>query len=198
MGKTPFPPAIPSGMDLLYGSRVAVNPNGEPSIAVGLMSGQSQLTVRTDDTVTLDFYERGVHKRTELSGKHTLQAKIIESTAAKQASLFSLKPSPTFSETRYRKVLQTWRDRGYPTVKALEDGTVLGVGGNVIDTRNVRIIARAKTRQQADNMVDEVYRKHNVRASIQKRLTSTPVGKAAIVFGRTAFRRSNQLPPHQQ
>ena len=132
------PPAIPSGMDLLYGSRVAVNPNGEPSIAVGLMSGQSQLTVRTDDTVTLDFYERGVHKRTELSGKHTLQAKIIESTAAETSLFVQFETVAHVQRDTIPKVLQTWRDRGYPTVNALEDGTVLGVGGNVIDTRNVR------------------------------------------------------------
>ena len=136
------PPAIPSGMDLLYGNRVAVNPNGEPSVAVGLMTGQRQITVHSKEAVIIDFYERSVHKRTELTGEHRIQAKIIESTPA-QTSLFVQFETIAHSQRdTVSQVLQTWRARGFTEVKALEDGTVLGVGGNIIDTRNVRIINR--------------------------------------------------------
>ena len=44
------PPAIPSGMDLLYGNRIAVNSNGEPSVAVGLMTNQRTITVVSTGT----------------------------------------------------------------------------------------------------------------------------------------------------
>ena len=114
------PPAIPSGMDLLYGNRVAVNPNGEPSVAVGLMTGQRKITVQTSQTVTIDFYEKSVHKRTELSGDHRIEAKVIESTPA-QTSLFVQFETIGHNERNtVPQALETWRKRGFKGVKALE------------------------------------------------------------------------------
>ena len=176
------PPAIPSGMDLLYGNRVAVNPNGEPSVAVGLMTGQRKIKVITSQTVTIDFYEKSVHKRTELSGDHRIEAKVIESTPA-QTSLFVQFETIGHNERNtVPQALETWRKRGFTGVKALEDGTVLGVGGNIIDTRNVRIINRVTSRKQADQTVEQVYKSYNVRASVQRRLHRRPWARLQLLL----------------
>lgn len=176
------PPAIPSGMDLLYGNRVAVNQNGEPAVAVGLMTGQQKVAIGSTGLFSLDFYEQSVHKRTEMGGKHRIEARVLESTPA-QTSLFV--QFETTSHSQRNKVptqLKLWRDRGFPDVKALEDGTVLGVGGNVIDTRNIRIITRAKTEKEANRIVATTFNQFQIRASIQRRIHKRPWGRLAITL----------------
>ncbi len=176
------PPAIPSGMDLLYGNRVAVNPNGEPSVAVGLMTGQSKITVQTSQAAIIDFYEKSVHKRTELSGDHRIQATVIESTPAQTSLFVQFETIDHKERSNVPQTLETWRQRGFPDVKALEDGTVLGVGGNVIDTRNVRIINRVTSQYQADQTVERVYKNYNIRASVQRRLHRRPWGRLQLLL----------------
>src|SRR5687767_5163347 len=58
------PPPVPSGMDLLYSDRVALSPEGEPVVTVGLMSAQPALTFSASERLTIDYYEQGVHKQT--------------------------------------------------------------------------------------------------------------------------------------
>ena len=176
------PPAIPSGMDLLYGNRVAVNQSGEPAVAVGLMTGQQKVSIASTGTFSIDFYEHGVHKRTEVSGKHRLQAKVIESTPA-TTSLFVQFETIAHSERgSVPAKLKQWQERGFLHVKALEDGTVLGIGGNVIDTRNIRIITRAETQTEADNIVATAFDQFQIRASVQKRIHKRPWGRLEITL----------------
>ncbi|MBT6432305.1 MAG: SpoIID/LytB domain-containing protein [Deltaproteobacteria bacterium] len=176
------PPAIPSGMDLLYGNRVAVNQNGEPAVAVGIMTGQNKITIGSTGTFSLDFYEQSVHKRTQVSGKHRLKARVIESTPARTSLFVQFETVAHSQQNTVPNKIKLWRERGFKNVKALEDGTVLGVGGNVIDTRNIRIITRAETEKEADQIVATTYSQFQIRASVQRRIHKRPWGRLEITL----------------
>lgn len=174
------PPAIPSGMDLLYGDRVAVSSSGEPAVALGLMTGQRVIHVQASGSVTLDFYERSVHKRTHLAGQHRVSVKVAESTAAQTSYFVQLASVPQRRRHKLAGTLKLWQDRGFSNAQAIEHGTVLGVGGNVIDTRHVRIITLASSAARANKIVDRVYRQFEIRASVQERIHKHPWARLQV------------------
>ncbi|MEC9465085.1 MAG: hypothetical protein VX834_04830, partial [Myxococcota bacterium] len=69
-------PALPSGMDLLYGDRIVLDNHGEPQIPIGITEGIEETSLVTTGPVTLDFYEQGRHKRSALDGKNKLHIKL--------------------------------------------------------------------------------------------------------------------------
>ena len=146
----PEPAPVPSGMDLLYSNRVAFRPNGEPLITVGLMSGQQRVAVRSASAMQVDFYEAGVLKRASVRagrarrGDHPARA-AGDAAALRRPGGRGLAASGTRSTGRSPAGARA----AIAEVEAIEDGTVLGIGGRVIDNREYRVVLPAASAEEA-------------------------------------------------
>ncbi len=173
-------PALPSGMDLLYGDRIVLDANGEPQIPVGLMDGLEQTEFETHGPVTIDFYEQGRHKRSVIDGTNVIRAKLLESVPAEMAPYVQLETLPESQEAQLDKRLALWRARGIENVEAMADGTVLGIGGKMVNSKVYRLIVPVSSESEGEALISHTYRSHQIRGILRRRLVQRPWGYLAL------------------
>jgi len=168
------PPPVPSGMDLLYSDRVSFRPSGEPLIAIGLMSGQPRVLVRSATTIRADYYDAGVLKTTTVRPGDPVEITVKRAQPAKRRIYVDLEGIGWGKTDMLDWALAGWRARGYPEVKAIEQGTVLGIGGRVLDNREYRVVLPVSGSREASTKVAEVYERFGTRALVNARLAERP------------------------
>ena len=177
---TPEPEAVPSGLDLLYGDRVVFSPGGEPVVTVGLVSGEKHVTLRAKTPVQVDFWEAGVQKRTAVRAGDVLEVSIRRATPATRQYYIDLEGVHFGDQAGLERALGGWRNRGYDSVTAVEEGMVLGMRGRVLDNRDYRIVLDAKNRTDAERLATEVFNHFGTRAEIKARLVERPWGELVV------------------
>lgn len=168
------PPPVPSGMDLLYSDRVPVQPTGEPLVTLGIMSGQKKVVLSARSSMQADYYEEGVLKQTTIPAGTPVELTILRAQPAKRRLYVDLEGVPWGKPDLLDAALKGWRTRGFPQVEALEEGTILGIGGRVIDNREYRVILPVGDERESARVVAEVYRLFGTRAHGRARLTERP------------------------
>lgn len=171
-GEPPAP--VPSGMDLLYSDRVPVQPTGEPLVTLGIMSGQKKVVLTAPSSMQADFYDGGVLKQTTVHAGEPVELTILRAQAANRRLYVDLEGVPWGKPDRLDRALAGWRARGYSQVEAIEDGTVLGIGGRVIDNREYRVILPVRDARESARIIAEVYRLFGTRAHGRARLAERP------------------------
>jgi SpoIID/LytB domain protein len=184
----PVPPAadpapIPSGLDLLYGDRVAVTPRGEPLVTIGLATGERHVTLRSRTTLQVDFWEAGVLKRASVRPGDAVEVSVRRATPAARQYYVDLEGTRRADAAALGAALAGWKARGYPGVTAVEEGMVLGMAGRVLDNREVRIVLDLPSRAEAERAVAEVHGRFGTKAEIKARLSERPWGELAVRAG---------------
>ncbi len=182
-GVEPEPSPVPSGMDLLYSDRVPILPSGEPLIALGLMSGQRQAALSARAPLQVDYYEAGVLKRTTVRAGARLEVGIGRTQPAARRYYVDLEGVGRDQPERLDWALSGWRARGYPQVEALEHGTVLGIGGHVLDNREYRVVLPVASAAEGRRLASEVYARFGTRAFVSARLGERPWGELRLRAG---------------
>lgn len=168
------PSPLPSGLELLYSDRIPISASGEPMVAVGLMAGESALVFETATTSQLDFYEGDALQQAHLPAGARLELKLVKGTAAKRAWYVDVDGTAADSRARFDELLASWRGRGLKDAQALEEGTLLGLGGRVVDNRAMRITVPVPSRSRGEAVATELYQRFGVRAFVAARLTDLP------------------------
>lgn len=177
------PPAIPSGLDLLYGDRVALDPSGEPLVAVGLMTGQTRVVLRAAVPLQVDFWEAGVLKRTNVQPGQPVEVTLRRGIAAKRQFYVDFEEVAFADTAALERTLARSRAAGHPEVTVLEEGMVLGIDGRVLDNRAYRVVVPTGSRREAERIRSAVYARSGAHAAIKTRLIERPWGELTIRAG---------------
>lgn len=178
LGADPSP--LPSGMDLLYSDRLAFRPNGEPIVAIGLMSGQDTVRFHSASPLRIDFYEAGVHKQTVVPPGRTVTVRRRRGQAATKRHYVDLEGFPFADRQALEQARRGWIGRGYPTVEIMEEGTVLGIGGRVLDNRSLRLVVPTASPEAAAELAHVVYTRFGHKAVPRYRLAERPWGELEV------------------
>ncbi len=176
------PSAFLSGMDLLYGNRISVYQKQEPIVPVGIMDGQRELTFSSTKPLRLDYYEKGVHKTTQVSPNLSVKIRLHRVQAANREHYIDLEGTEWKDTTRLKKILAKWQKRGFERVKALEEGTVFGLAGSVIDNRGYRVVLPVTSRKEARQTISKLFAQWNHRAQARSRITERPWGELVLMI----------------
>ncbi|MEE8408644.1 MAG: SpoIID/LytB domain-containing protein, partial [Myxococcota bacterium] len=121
--------------------------------------------------------------RTTLPAGVAAEVSILRAQPATRRHYVDLEGVVWGDATAVDAALAGWRARGYPKVEAIEEGTVLGIAGRVIDNREYRIALPVSSAAQASRRVAEVYKRFGTRASARARLAERPWAELSVRVG---------------
>jgi stage II sporulation protein D len=174
------PSAVPSGMDLLYSDRIAFKSSGEPVITLGIMTGRERVVLRSSAALQADFYETGNLKRATVRANDVIEISIVRAQPAARRYYIDLEGVAWGAADKLDWTLASWRARGYSAVEAIEEGTVLGIGGKVIDNRELRVVLPVGSPKEATKLIDEIHARFGMRPFVSARLSERPWGELKI------------------
>lgn len=169
---TPEPSAVPTGMELLYGDRLPLGPDGEPSVAIGIASGESRVKLVVNNA-QLDFYQRGVLRNAQPRAGATVEVSILRSRKSLRRHYVDVAGVRFNDPETLERVANQWTSRGYE-VEVLEEGTALGIGGRVIDTRQYRLVLPTASPESARRLAERVHAETGQRAFVKSRIETLP------------------------
>src|SRR5262245_55573392 len=147
---------------ILYSSRFSFTDAGLPLVTVEIMGGQREVRLSAKGGVVAR--PDGAGGSTVLPGDDT--GWTITARATKPAVVETLGPDDTDGVT---DALARWKARGVD-VRAFKIGTVFGVGGEVIDTREVRIAIDPVTAGKGAERAAAHARRYNIKTSVHAEL----------------------------
>ena len=166
----------PSGMELLFGNRLPLSAEHEPSILVGLAEGQSQVQLKVHSSTILDYYEKGTLKREILTNGDSLQVAIVESQPAQLQPYVQITSLPWSKKDKIIAEKKRWQKKGLSNLQFLETGVTLGFRGYTMDTRTIALIHTTKHQSAATKLSQTLLQKHNHRTTRGQRLIKHPSG----------------------
>lgn len=175
-----MPAAVPTGMDLLYSDRIPFGPDGEPLIAVGLMTGQMKVSIRGRDGLRLDFFDEGTLKQALVPQGQSVDVTVLRATRAQRRFIVDLEAVGWSEPEQLAQRLTVWRARGHANVEALAEGTALGIGGRLLDTRGYHIVLPAESAAAAGTVASEVYERFAVKAAVRALLVKRPWARLTV------------------
>lgn len=181
---------------ILYSNRFTFNSEGTPLVTIELMSGESQVTLSSDDGVVVQPDGDGgseVHAGERWSiGIEKARPAVIREWAV----VASLAPD---DERGLSDTLGRWRRRGYRP-RSFETGTVFGIDGEVIDTREVVVAVAPVDAPHGGKRAQEIARKHKIEARVHREIVRRPEGIIVARSGTTMVRNPSVIwfAPHRE
>lgn len=166
------PPAIPTGMDLLYGDRLPLRPTGEPNVAIGIADGVSSVEL-TVEGAQLDFYQGGVLRTAQPRSGAQVKIRVVRSRKAHRRHYVDVEGVKFDAPAALEEAVARWSAAGR-TVEVLEEGTAIGVGGRLIDTREYRLVLPAPSVESARELADQLHTETGARAFVKSRIETLP------------------------
>src|SRR5215831_15381522 len=164
---------------ILYSTRFTFTDDGLPLVTVEIMSGRKDIKLRAKGGITVrpgDAWTVTVE-----AGK---PAVIQEWTIVE-----TLAPDDTAGVTA---ALARWKQRGFEP-RSFEIGTVFGVDGEVIDTRETRIAVDPVPAGKGTPRAAELAKRYNVRTSVHQELVRRPTGMIVAKSGATVIKNPSVL-----
>lgn len=176
---------------ILYSTRFTFTDDGLPLVTVEIMSGRPVVHLRAKGGVTV---------RPDGAGGSAIEsdggdAWTITALDARPAVLQdwtvveALAPDDTSGVTA---ALARWKARGFEP-RSFEIGTVFGTGGEVIDTRELRIAIEPVAAGKGAARAAEIARRFGVATSVQQELVRRPSGMIVARSGATTIKNPQVL-----
>ncbi|HVK84996.1 MAG TPA: SpoIID/LytB domain-containing protein [Kofleriaceae bacterium] len=176
---------------ILYSTRLSFTERGVPLVTVEIMGNRKEVRLRA---------KGGIVVRPEGQGGSAIEtgggdAWTITAEATKPAVIHewivveTLSPDDT---TGVAASLARWKSRGFEP-RAFELGTVFGVDGEVIDTREVRIAVDPVPAGKGAARAAEHAKRYGVAASVHQELVRRPSGTIIARSGATTIRNPSVL-----
>ncbi|MCK5687998.1 SpoIID/LytB domain-containing protein [Myxococcota bacterium] len=179
----PLPPPTPSGMDLLYSDRVVLGPNNEPMIPIGIIESASKATIESKAGIVLDYYEKGIHKQARFPENVPIEILLVSSNSPKRRYFVDIEGFSPDSASAAEAAALLWKSRGFPSVEVLADGTIMALGGQTVDNRELRIVINARSKNEAKSLAQHLFKEWNTRAMVSNRLLEQPWGELKLKIG---------------
>jgi len=176
---------------ILYSTRFTFTDDGLPLVTVEIMSGRPTVHLRARGGITVRPDGAGGSAVDSDGG----DAWTIAVEGARPAVLQdwtvveTLAPDDTGGVTA---ALARWKARGFEP-RSFEIGTVFGVDGEVIDTRELRIAVDPVAAGKGAARAAEIARRFGVAASVQPELVRRPSGTIVARSGATTIRNPQVL-----
>ena len=120
-------------IDLLYSNQFNFNRLGRPRISVGIMQGQREVALSAAGGLSaLPSGEGG----TQIVGGGRWRIRVADATTSKQSFRVVLDTVPAAQMRAASKLADAWTKRGFDVGES-EVGTLFGVSGKVLDTRQI-------------------------------------------------------------
>jgi len=176
---------------ILYSTRFTFTDDGLPLVTVEIMSGQKVVHLRA---------KGGIAVRPDGAGGSAVETEggdawTITVDDGRPAVLQDWTVVETLSPDDARGVtaaLARWKARGFEP-RTFELGTVFGTGGEVIDTREVRIAVDGVAAGKGAARAAEIARRFGVATSVQQELVRRPTGTIVARSGPTTIRNPSVL-----
>lgn len=179
--------AAPAGIvEDLYSHRLLFDGKGQPVVPVGMMQGQSRVTLEAEGGLVVVVPDaKGGEARFEVPPRTPLVVEKGEPTgkAAGVEELWVLETLEAEDRGRKRDVAQAWRARGV-SVEILDVGGVYGVKGTVVDNRAALVVTPA-----GDRALFEKLERLGARPASIERLRHLPTGEVRVGAARGAAAR---------
>jgi len=164
-------------IDLLYSNQFHFNRRGEPQITVGLLQGQRE--VRLSAPEGLDLLPSG-DGGTRIEAGPRVLVRLHEGTPAKQRYTIVLQSLPADDARALGRAAERWRALGLDPAEH-EVGTVFGVEGKVLDTRQILLTTGDFTSEAvAEREATELVRKHQALGKLHPLVHSRGHGRMVL------------------
>ena len=176
---------------ILYSTRFTFTDDGLPLVTVEIMGNRKKVDLRA---------KGGIAVRPDGTGGSTVEAEggdawTITVENPKPALIQdwtvveTLGPDDTAGITA---ALARWKDRGFDP-KSFEIGTLFGTGGEVIDTREVRIAIDPVAEGKGGARAAELAKKFGVKTVVHQELVRRPAGTIVAKSGMTTIKNPSVL-----
>ena len=171
------PPPLPSGMDLLYDDHIPVLPSGEPIVTMGIMDGVDHVRLHASRALHVRFFAEAVAKETVVPAGQDVEIRMQRAQPAARQYYVDLQGVPMDNKGRLETAVKLWQSRDVGDVSVLEEGTVLGIGGRVLDNRDFRVVTVVRGSAEATRLAARINRQFGGHAQVLDRLLERPWGE---------------------
>ena len=176
---------------LLYSNRFHFTDAGLPLITVEIMNGQREVRIRAAG---------GVLARPDGAGGSTTVVEgerewVVSAEATTPALIREWTVVATLApddSTGVAAAVETWRGRGFEP-RTFEIGTVFGVAGELIDSREVRVVVAPVEAGKGAASADEIARRFGLATSVHPELARRPSGTLVARAGTTTLRNPSVI-----
>jgi hypothetical protein len=176
---------------ILYSTRFTFTDDGVPLITVEIMGGKKEVKLRAKGGLTVrpdgaggSAIETDTGDAWTITVENAKPAVINEWTVVE-----TLGPD---DEPGVNAALARWKQRGFDP-RSFEIGTVFGTGGEVIDTREVRIAIDPVAQGKGAAHAAELAKKYGVKTSVHEELVRRPSGTVVAKSGSTVIKNPSVL-----
>jgi len=175
---------------ILYSTRFTFTEAGVPLITVEIMGKQKEVKLRArGGIVVLPDGNGGSALETD-GDSWTITAEGIKPSVIQDWTIVdTLQPEDTTGVTT---ALTRWKDRGFEP-KSFDIGTVFGVDGEVIDTREIRIAIDPVPAGKGAQRSTEIAKRFGVRTAVHQELVRRPSGTVIARAGGTQIKNGQVL-----
>ena len=175
----------------LYSTRFTFTDDGLPLITVEIMGGRKEVKLKAKSGIVVrpdgiggSTVEADSGDSWTITAENVKPAQIVEWTVVE-----TLGPDDA---SGIAAAVTRWKDRGFDP-RSFEIGTVFGTGGEVIDTREVRIAIDAVAAGKGAARSAEIAKKFNVKTLVHEELVRRPAGTIIAKSGTTTIRNPSVL-----
>jgi SpoIID/LytB domain protein len=176
---------------ILYSTRFTFTDDGLPLVTVEIMSGRPAVHLRARGGLTVRPDGAG-GSAIENDGGDAWTITVEGATPAVQKDWTVVEALAPDDTTGVTATLARWKARGFEP-RAFEIGTVFGTGGEVIDTRELRIAVDPVAAGQGAARAAEIARRFGVATSVQQDLVRRPSGTIVARSGATTIKNPQVL-----
>lgn len=170
---------------LLYSNQFQFGTGGDPVVTIGVMQGQERVSITSEGSLRVLPDGDGGSELTLPAGTQVELA--LEEGDGGQVEYWTVvEHLEAASESGTEAALRRWRDRGFSRARIFETGTVFGVTGRVLDTRDLLVGVQAFERSaDAQRLGDELRTRFTLpMVGVQAAFARYPTGLIRLTWSR--------------
>ncbi len=175
---------------ILYSTRFTFTDDGLPLVTVEIMGGRREVKLHARGGIVVRPDGSGGSTVDTDADGWTITAEDVRPAVIQEWTVVeTLGPDDASGITT---ALARWKDRGFEP-RSFEIGTVFGTGGEVIDTREVRIAIDPVAAGKGAARAAEHARRYGVKTAVHEELVRRPSGTVVARSGSTVVRNPSVL-----
>jgi len=163
-----------------YSHRFRFNAVGSPVVTVGLMTGQTEVAVRSIQAQRMRYRDKEGEKTLQLPAGRRVVVKLRDAAAAKIRRWVVVDTLERDDRVRRDDVRERWEREALGETRVFEVGGIYGVEGTVVDNRASLIAVAPRLDTEVDALILRVYQKLRVRARTHEELVEPPRGTLVV------------------
>lgn len=177
---------------ILYSNRLTFTDSATPLVTVELMSGESEVRISSPDGVLV---MPDGHGGSEMRSGNRWSVRLEDARPAEIQAwtvVSTLDPNDPDYPAKAVQALKRWSDLGYEP-RQFEVGTVFGVDGEVIDSREMLVAVAPVDAARAGEQAQRIGRKHRVETRTHQELVRRAQGTIVATGDHSVVRNSSVI-----